>query len=155
MPTFEATRRVAVPAAVAFAVASDVASYKDFLPLVEASTVRGSVSEANGVKTFNAAVSIGYTKLNLRETFYSRVVCDATARTVTATSEEPPFRKLAAIWTIGEIEGLADVSISIDYVMRSMLLQFALAGAMDMAVSKIMTAFETRSKSLYNASKTS
>ena len=155
MPVFRTTRRVSVPPTAAYAVAADVASYKDFLPLIERSLVRGSITETDGIKTFNAEVAVGYAKLNLRETFYSRVVCDANKLTVTATSQEPPFKHLTAIWTIRDINGQSDVSISIDYAMRSLFLQFAISAAMDTAVNKIMTAFEAQAKALHRASKTS
>ena len=155
MPSFKTTRRVAVPAATAYAVAADVASYKEFLPLLERSLIRGPVTENEGIKTFNAEVAIGYTKLNLRETFFSRVACDANNHTVTASSQESPFKHMTAVWTIRDINGQSEVSIAIDYAMRSLFLQFAIAAAMDTAVNKIMTAFEARAKSIYNASKTS
>lgn len=155
MPVFKSTRRVAVSPEAAFAVAADVASYKDFLPLLERSLIRGGITEIDGVKTFNAEVAVGYAKLNLRETFFSRVVCDSNKRTVTATSQEPPFKYMTAIWTIRDINGQSDVTISIDYAMRSLFLQFAIAAAMDTAVNKIMTAFEARAKSIHTASKTS
>ena len=155
MPIFKNSRRVAVPANVAYAVAADVASYKDFLPLLERSLIRGSVSEIDYIQTFNAEVAVGYAKLNLRETFYSRVVCDANKLTVTATSQETPFKHMTAIWTIRNVNGQSDVSISIDYAMRSLFLQFAISAAMDTAVNKIMTAFEARAKAIHSASKTS
>jgi coenzyme Q-binding protein COQ10 len=155
MTIFKTSRRVAVPAGFAYAVAADVASYKDFLPLLERSLIRGNITEIDNVKTFNAEVAVGYAKLNLRETFFSRVVCDANKHTVTATSQETPFKHMTAIWTIREVDGQSDVSISIDYAMRSLFLQFAISAAMDTAVNKIMTAFEARAKAIYSASKTS
>jgi coenzyme Q-binding protein COQ10 len=155
MPIFKTSRRVAVPAGIAYAVAADVAAYKEFLPLLERSLIRGNVTEKDGVKTFNAEVAVGYAKLNLRETFFSRVVCDSHKKTVTATSQEPPFKHMTAIWTIREVNGQSDVSILIDYAMRSLFLQFAISAAMDTAVNKIMTAFETRAKAVQSASKTS
>jgi coenzyme Q-binding protein COQ10 len=155
MPIFKTSRHVAVPADVAYSVAANVSSYKDFLPLLERSLIRGGVTDIDNVKTFNAEVAVGYAKLNLRETFFSRVVCDANTRTVTATSQEPPFKHMTAIWTIRDINNQSEVSISIDYAMRSLFLQFALAGAMDMAVNKIMIAFEAQAKALHTASKTS
>ena len=155
MPAFKTTRRVAVPAAVAYAVAADVASYKDFLPLVERSQIRGTVTEKAGVTTFSAEVAVGYSRLNLHETFHSRVVCDANAYTVTASSQEAPFRTMTATWTIRAVAGQSDVSVNVNYSMRSMLLQFAISGAMDMVVNKVMTAFEARAKAVQIASKTS
>lgn len=155
MPQFKATRRVAIPAETAYRVASDVAAYKDFLPLLEKSQVRGTPLEANNIKSFHAELSIGYAKLNLRETFISKVTCDANNKTVTATSQDSPFKDMTTVWSIRDVNGHSDVTISIDYLMRSMLVQFAVSGAMDMAVNKVMSAFETRAKLLHAQSSTS
>jgi coenzyme Q-binding protein COQ10 len=155
MPQFKTTRRVAVPPDIAFEVASDVAAYKDFLPLLETSTIRGKPIEANNVKSFNAELAIGYAKLNVREAFISKVVCDGDAKTVTATSQDRPFKDMKTVWSISEANGQSDVTISIDYAMRSMLLQFAVSGAMDMAVNKVMAAFEARAKQVQRQAKTS
>ena len=144
MPVFSATRRVAAAPAVTFAVASEVAAYKDFLPLLERSSILGPLTEIDGITTFNAELAVGYAKLNVRETFISRVTCNAANRTVIATSQQPPFRDMKTTWTIREVAGDSDVSISIEYAMRSTLLQFAVSAAMEMAVQKVMSAFETR-----------
>lgn len=135
--------------------ASDVAAYSEFLPLLERSDIRGTVSQNDGIKTFNAELAVGYAKLNLREAFFSRVVCDANTKTVTATSQDAPFKNMKTMWTIVEANGQSEVTISIDYAMRSALLQFAIAGAMDIAVNKVMTAFEARAKVVHKASSTS
>jgi coenzyme Q-binding protein COQ10 len=152
MPQFKTTRRVAVPPDVAFKVAADVSAYKDFLPLLEKSSIRGSVTESGTFKSFNAELAVGYAKLNLHESFISKVVCDATARTVTATSQDAPFKNMKTVWAIRDVHGQSEVEIFIDYAMRSLLIQFAVSGAMEMAVNKIMSAFETRAVSLHNAS---
>lgn len=154
MPSFKTKRIVAVPADVAFAVAADVASYKLFLPLLEHSTIRGTVNEEGAVKSFNAELAVGYAKLGLREAFVSRVVCDSEKRTVTASSQDAPFKDMKTVWAIRDVGGKSDVSISIDYDMRNKLIQFAVSSAMDLAVQKVMTAFEARAVSTYNASKT-
>jgi coenzyme Q-binding protein COQ10 len=146
---------VAVSPDLAYAVASDVAAYKDFLPLLERSVIRGTPTEADNVKSFNAELAVGYAKLNLRETFTSKVVAEGNSRTVTATSSDAPFKSMKTTWSIRDVNGQSDVTISIDYTMRSMLMQFALAGAMDMAVNKVMSAFEARAKLLQTQSKIS
>jgi coenzyme Q-binding protein COQ10 len=155
MPHFKMSRRVAVPPDIAFAVASDVSSYASFLPLLESAIIRGPVTEANGIKTFSADLIVGYSKLGLRERFISKVTCDKPNLTVTATSHDPPFKSMLTTWTIKEATRESNVSVEIDYAMRSMLLQFALVGAMDMAVSKIFTAFEARAMFLHRQSITS
>lgn len=155
MPQFKTTRRVAVPTDVAYRVASDVAAYREFLPLLEKSVVRGKPDVVNNISSFTAELAIGYAKLNLRESFISKVTCDADNKTVTATSRDAPFKDMTTVWSIRDVNGQSDVTISIDYSMRSMLLQFAVTGAMDMAVNKVMTAFEARAKQFHTQSKTS
>ena len=155
MPAFKASRLVAVPPDVAYAVAADVASYKTFLPLLERSTIRGAVTEIDGIKSFSAELAVGYAKLGLQEAFVSRVACDSVKRTVAATSQDGPFKDMRTVWSIRDVGGRSDVLIAIDYSMRNMLIQFAVSSAMDMAVQKVMTAFEARAKSIYNVSKTS
>jgi ribosome-associated toxin RatA of RatAB toxin-antitoxin module len=149
MPLFRAKRLVAVPAGVAYAVAVDVTAYKEFLPLLEESHIVGAVSEEGVTRTFRAELAVGYSKLRIREKFTSTVVCDDLKHTVTATSQEPPFRNMKTVWTIGESSGQAEVNIEIDYSMRNPLLQVALGGVMEMAVNKAMIAFENRARSAY------
>jgi coenzyme Q-binding protein COQ10 len=155
MPHFKTTRRVAVPPDVAYDVAADVAAYKEFLPLLERSAIRGAMNEKDNVTSFNAELAVGYAKLNLREAFISKVMCDSNTKTVTATSQDAPFKDMKTIWSIRDVEGQSEVSISIEYAMRSILLQFAVTGAMEMAVNKVMTAFEARAKSRYKVSSSS
>jgi coenzyme Q-binding protein COQ10 len=155
MPLFKTTRRVAVPAHVAYVVAADVSAYKEFLPLLERSVIRGAISDTNGAKTFNAELAVGYATLNLRETFISQVECNSNLKTVTATSQDAPFKDMKTVWTIREANGQSDVEISINYTMRSILMQFAVTSAMDMAVSKVMSAFEAQALKLHKASITS
>jgi coenzyme Q-binding protein COQ10 len=155
MPQFNTTRLVAVPPDVAYTVAADVSSYAEFLPLLERSGIRGTITQFDNVTSFNAELAVGYAKLNLREAFISKVKCDATTKTVTATSADAPFKNMKTVWAIRDVNGQSEVSISIDYTMRSMLMQFAVSGAMEMAVNRIMTAFETRAKFIQSVSKTS
>jgi len=154
MPHFRAKRLVAVPARIAYAVAADVAAYKEFLPLLEQSLV-SAVDEDGGSRRFRAELSVGYSKLRVREKFTSNVACDDTKQTVTATSQEPPFRNMKTVWTIRDISGQVEVTIDIDYAMRNPLLQIALGGVMEMAVNKVMAAFEARARSVYAAAASS
>jgi coenzyme Q-binding protein COQ10 len=151
MPQFRAKRLVAVPAGIAYAVAIDVAAYKEFLPLLEESQIVGAVSRERSSSMFRAELVVGYNKLRIRERFTSTVVCDDVNRTVMATSQEPPFRNMKTVWSVGEASGQAEVTIEIDYAIRNPLLQVALGGVMEMAVKKVMVAFERRAQSVYAA----
>ena len=155
MPQFRATKLVSVPPAVAFDVASDVGAYREFLPLLESSTVQGGVKESGGIKEFSAELSVAYPRLGLRERFVSRVVCDRNNLTVRSASQDPPFRNMKALWSIRDDGGRANVSISIEYEMRSRLLQLALASALEVAIGKVLASFEKRAKEYHAAASSS
>jgi coenzyme Q-binding protein COQ10 len=148
MPHFSATKRVAASADVAYQVAADVGAYKEFLPLLQRSQLRGDRRIENGVEIFEAELVVGYEKLGLREAFVSRVTCDASRREVKATSSEGAFRSMQTVWSIKTAGSQCDVTVTIDYALKNPLLQFAVAGAIGMAVEKIMAAFEQRTKLL-------
>ncbi len=148
MPIFKTTKRVAVPPDLAFAVASDVASYKEFLPLLQRSTIRGKKVETPDGQRFDAELAVAYPKLGLAEAFVSKVNVDRQARSVRATSQDAPFRAMATEWQITALGEACDVAISIEYSFRNPLLQIAASGVMELAVGKIMAAFEARALQL-------
>ncbi len=148
MSVFTATRRVAVTPDVAFAVAVDVASYSQFLPLMNRSVIRGSKEKTAQGERFEAELAVAYPKLGLVESFVSRVETFFPERRVRALSQDGPFRALTAEWMIKNATNGCDVSITIDYAFRNPLLQIAAGAVMNQAVQKVMTAFEARAKGL-------
>jgi coenzyme Q-binding protein COQ10 len=148
MPQFSVSRFVAVPPDVAFAIAADVEGYKDFLPLLQRSTVRGAKLPVGAGEQFKAELVVAYDKLRVRESFVSTVTTNPKSRVVTATSTDGPMKSLDAQWRIVEADGGSTVTIAVDYVLRSALLQFALGGVVGFAAEKIMTAFENKAVSI-------
>jgi len=144
MALFKASRRVAVPADVAFSVAANVAAYKDFLPLLHRSSIRGRKIETEVGGSFEAELAVSYPKLGLAQAFVSRVETNRIERTVSARSNDAPFRAMETKWSITPAATGCDVSITIDYVFHNPLLQIAAGGLMDMAIAKVMAAFEVR-----------
>jgi coenzyme Q-binding protein COQ10 len=150
LPKFSTTRRVNLSVDQAFAIAADVSSYKDFLPLLKRSVIRGEKKRVGEIETFDADLQVAFEKLGLRETFTSQVTSNASDNTVTATSSDGPMKALKAVWKIAGVESsVADVSITVDYTMKSMMLQMVAGGLTDFAAQKIMQAFEERGKALY------
>ena len=150
MPAVSFKKAVSLSVHQAFAIASDVASYKDFLPLITRSTVRGAAIEVGDVKTFIADLIVAYEKLGLRESFASQVECNQTLGRVTATSQDGPMRQLKAQWQITAIDGArSTVAIDIDYEFRSKLMQLAAGSLMHRAAAKVLEAFEQRGRTLY------
>jgi coenzyme Q-binding protein COQ10 len=148
MPVFKTSKRVAVPVDVAFAVAADVAAYKEFLPLLQRSTIRGQRKPTASGETFDAELAVEYPKLGLSESFISKVETDSSRRTVQARSSDAPFRNIETVWQITPAGEGADVAIHIDYAFRNPFIQLAAGGLMDMAIGKVMAAFEARALAL-------
>ncbi len=151
MPQFSKTQRVAVHPAAAYAVAADVAAYKDFLPMLQRSTIRGAREKHGNGETFLAELVVGYEKLGIKESFVSKVITDPVLRTVSATSSDGPLKSLSANWIVRDAPGGgADVTITIDYAFGSSIMQLAFGGLLEMASGKIMSAFETRAVAMAN-----
>ena len=151
MPVFKASRRVAVPADIAFAVAADVAAYAEFLPLLLGSTIRGRRIATDVGESFDAELAVSYPKLGLAHAFASRVETNRTERSVTARSIDAPFRTIETKWLIAPVATGCDVGITVDYTFRNPLLQLAAGRLMDMAISKVMAAFEARAVEVQRA----
>ncbi|EER42617.1 cyclase/dehydrase [Histoplasma capsulatum var. duboisii H88] len=80
--TLTATRNLAFPPSLLFRTIADIDSYADFLPFLTESTV--TVRDARTGYPTNAFLTVGYGPL--KETFVSRVTCDAGMWTVGARS---------------------------------------------------------------------
>ena len=152
MPQFSITRQVDLSATQAFAIAADVYAYKDFLPLLKCSTIRGPRTREGAVECFDADLQVGYDKLSLNETFTSHVIADHDKCTVTAISSDGPIKSLNAVWKISAVsERKTQVSFVVDYTLKNKLLQMMVGGLTSFAAEKIMVAFENRGRALYGA----
>jgi coenzyme Q-binding protein COQ10 len=150
MPQFSVTRSVPYSSEQVFAIARDVARYKEFLPLVRRSLVRNAVTAEDGIETFEGELTVAYEKLRIEEVMTSRVTVDPKALTVTARSNEGPMKRLVSEWRIVPTgENRCDINFDVDYQLKSRTLQFVLSGMFDLAVRKVMTAFEERARVLY------
>ena len=88
MPQFSVSRSVPYSAEQVFAIARDVARYRDFLPLVKRSIVRHVEKQPDGTETFEGELTVAYDKLRVQEVMTSRVTVNPAALTVTARSNE-------------------------------------------------------------------
>jgi coenzyme Q-binding protein COQ10 len=143
-------KAVALSAHEAFAIVADVSAYKEFVPLVKRSTIRGVVTEIGDTKSFAADLMVAYDRLSLSVIFTSMVEVNAIARTVIARSDDGPIKSLKAVWQITPIDGArCIVAIDIDYELKSKLMQMAVGGLMHRAVEKVLEAFEARGRQFY------
>lgn len=150
MPKFSVSRSVPYTADQVFAIARDVARYKEFLPLVKRSIVRGAKTDAQGHEHFEGELTVAYDKLRIEEVMTSRVTVDPAALTVTARSDQGPVKHLVSEWKIASTgDNRCDINFTVDYTLKSKMLQMVLSGMFDMAVRKVMSAFEERARLLY------
>lgn len=150
MPKFSVSRSVPYTAEQVFAIARDVARYKEFLPLVKRSIVRGARTDEQGREQFEGELTVSYDKLRIEEVMASRVSVDPAALTVTALSDQGPVKHLVSEWKIVPTgANRCDIAFTVDYTLKSKMLQMVLSGMFDMAVRKIMSAFEERARQLY------
>ena len=150
MPQFSVSRTVPYTAEQVFAIARNVARYKEFLPLVKRSIVRGAKTDAQGLEHFEGELTVAYDKLRIEEVMTSRVTVDPQALTVTARSDQGPVKHLVSEWKIVPTgDNRCDINFTVDYTLKSKMLQMVLSGMFDMAVRKIMSAFEERARALY------
>jgi coenzyme Q-binding protein COQ10 len=145
---FHTSRRVGFPPEHLFAIVADVAQYPDFLPLCTGAKVWGRQEMEDGRFQFCASLDIEYPKLRLKEAFVSRVVADPRQLAIRATSNEGPVKHIDNRWLFTQAQGGCDIDFQLDYQMSSRLLHMAVGSVFDVAVRRIMTAFEERARQL-------
>ena len=152
MPKFFTTHRVDFTPKQIFAVVADVGSYKEFLPLVERSTVRNRKPPVDGNENFGADLLVGYKKMGIQETFSSQVQTSLKDMTVNTISTGNAVKKLISSWRITAVEdNKSEITFAVDYEMKSPMLQMIMKGMFDSAARKIMGAFEARAAKLYRS----
>ena len=150
MPQFSITRQLPFRAADLFAIAADVPSYPQFVPLCADARVWDERSDGDGRHYFHAAIDLAYPKLRLSETLTSEVTTDPVALAVRAVSRAAPAKFLDNRWLFHDLgDRGTDVDFYIDYELRSWTLQLLVSGMFDYAVRKIINAFEARARELY------
>jgi coenzyme Q-binding protein COQ10 len=135
-----------------FLIARDVKSYREFLPLIKRSAERNHTTLEDGRECFDGELLISYPKLGIQEVMTSRVTVDPRGLRVRAESNQNPVERLVAEWTISPKGDIGcDITFHVDYKLKSRTLQFILSGMFDLAVRKMMNAFEQRARALYGA----
>ena len=152
MPKFSTTHRVDFTPQQIFAVVADVGSYKEFLPLVERSTVRNRKPAVDGNENFGADLLVGYKKMGIQKSFSSQVKTSLKDLSVSAVSSGNAVKKLISSWQIAAAEdGKSEITFAVDYEMKSPMLQMVMKGMFDSAARKIMRAFKSRAEKLYKS----
>jgi coenzyme Q-binding protein COQ10 len=148
--SFRTERLVAHKADEMFDLVADVEAYPEFLPLCESLVVRSRAKEG-GHDVVVATMTVAYKMI--RESFTSRVTLDPVNRTVRTDYINGPFNYLTSVWTfIPQPDDRTLVGFTIDYELRSWMLQALLGAVFDSAFRKFVEAFEERANAVYGVS---
>ena len=147
MPSFDTTRRVAHSASDMFALVSDVETYPQFLPLCKSLRVLRRTQEGD-TQIFVAEMQVGYKAI--RETFKTRVACDAATKHILVEYIDGPFRYLKNSWVFrDDAEGASHVDFHIEYEFKSRMLGMLMGSMFDQAFRRFADAFERRADEVY------
>ena len=152
MPKFSIVRKMPYSADQLYAVAADIESYPKFIPLVRSAKVLSRNTAADGSVHCEARLEFAYGKMGIHEAFTSQVVADPATHKIKTSSSDGPMKKLEGEWTLHDLAGGgAEVHYKVDYALKSKVLQIVLSGMFDLAVRKLLSAFEKRANQLYGS----
>jgi len=147
MTGFRTERLVAHKADEMFDLVADVEAYPDFLPLCERLVVRSRGHEG-GHDIIVATMTVAYKMI--RESFTSRVTLDREHRTIRTDYINGPFNYLTSVWTfVPQPEDRTLIGFTIDYELRSWMMQALLGAVFDSAFRRFVAAFEARADAVY------
>ena len=130
-----------------FRLVGDVDAYPEFVPWVSSLRTWNRTQPEPGVSTLDAEAKVGFAFV--RETFATRVRCDAKARTIDVSLLHGPFRRLRNRWAFVPSGDGTRIDFEIDFEFKSRLLDAILAANLDRAASKVIGCFEARAKALF------
>jgi coenzyme Q-binding protein COQ10 len=135
------TRMVPYPAALMYAVVSDVEKYPEFLPWVVALRV---LSRRNDGLTAEMAVGYG----GLRERYTSDVALDPVQHRIDVVQTKGPFKTLENHWRFTQKPEGCEVDFAIQFEFKSRLLHGVAGHAFEKVMLKMADAFEARAATL-------
>ncbi len=125
-----------------FALVSDVASYRDFLPFCIASEVlEQSDTEMQG--------RIAFTRMGLSQSLVTRNRLHPYSR-IDIEFVSGPFESLRGTWEFQSLQAQAcKVSFSVDFQVQAKFLQFVAQSAINQAAGQAVEAFQRRAVQVY------
>ena len=141
MPRHSEKRRLPYPPEVLYAIVADVDRYPEFLPWILTANILKKTD-----KGFIADLTVGYKFF--QETYRSEVMLTPPSR-VDIRYMKGPFKHLENYWIFNPAPGnTVQVDFFIDFEFQSSFFQDMIQSVSTSAVSKMITAFETRASFL-------
>ena len=146
MPSHSETKVLPYTAQQMYDLVADVANYPKFLPWTAAARIRST--DDHGDKVVMLADLVISFKV-FRERFGSRVTMWPGEMRIDTEYLDGPVRYLESRWGFKETEGGCEVSFTVDFEFKSMLLQGAANVFFNDAMQRVVRAFERRAAELY------
>lgn len=153
MPHHQDSRELPYTARQMFELVADIESYPEFLPWNSAARIRSRQTRADGAEEIAADLVVSFKVF--RERFGSRVVLwppepESGKLKIDTEYLDGPFRHMQSGWTFTDLPGSAcRVEFFVDFEFRNAILQRLIGVVFHEAMSRIVTAFETRARALY------
>lgn len=147
MPSYTTTYDVEHSADDMFALAADVASYPEFVPLCSVMEIvsQGTEGDTDWIEA-RMSVSAG----PFHETFTSSIVLDRQRHSIGVRASDGPFKQLVNDWSFEPLsENSCRVRFALEYEFRSLALRFALGSVSGSAFARYAEAFQNRADKLY------
>lgn len=142
MPSTTVTREVYYSPEQMFALVADVDSYPEFVPSWQAVRVR---NRRDTTYTTDQVVRIG----PVRHSFTTRTTL-TTPQKIEVTSTDPPFRTFSLVWCFDLADdGGCRITLLADFELRLRALQVIGAILSTDSINRMISAFETRARTLY------
>jgi coenzyme Q-binding protein COQ10 len=152
MPRHAETRFLPYRADQIYDLVADVARYPEFLPWTSAARIRSRRpidGRGAGAEVMEADLVISFKVF--RERFGSRVTLVPAESRIETDYLDGPFRYLHSVWHVSPAPGGCEVAFFVDFEFRNIVLQKVIGVVFDEAMRRVVAAFETRARALYDA----
>ncbi len=141
------TRTVSWPARDMFDLVADIESYPEFLPWCVGARIENRRTDGKR-EILDAELVLSFKAF--RESYRSRVILDPDNLTIDVSNLEGFFRKLETQWRFVPDGDGCEVRFFIEFEFKSFLLRKTVGIAFNMAMQRVIYAFEERARSLHD-----
>ena len=147
MPTASIKKNISCSKENLIKIVLDIEKYPEFVPWCLKGKIH-SINDRGNKNEIIADLTIGKSFLN--ETYKSLVIYDKSLDYILVTNIEGPLKYLENKWYFKSIKNTTEVDFSIDFELKSKILNLLIAKSFDIGIRKITDAFEQRAKKLFS-----
>ncbi len=147
MPTASIKKNISCSKENLIKIVLDIEKYPEFVPWCLKGKIH-SINDRGNKNEIIADLTIGKSFLN--ETYKSLVIYDKSLDYILVTNIEGPLKYLENKWYFKSIKNTTEVDFSINFELKSKILNLLIAKSFDIGIRKITDAFEQRAKKLFS-----